>query len=165
MAQIIPNEETWIGFLPGTLTHKFGVANVSAPKAAEISAAIDVTDFVIQLNASTTGNTVPVPRLKRLFEPSIDGTSTGAFSGDFYRDDEDDAAYAALPRRTKGCFFIKRFGGTGTDLAPAVGEDVEVWPVSVTSRAPNNLASGTAQMFTLTCSVPEEPDEEAVVVA
>lgn len=165
MSQIIPNEESFIGFLVGDDTNRFGVADVDHPTVAEIGAAVDLTDFIIQITPTSTGNTVPVPRLKRRFEPSIDGTSTASFTADLYRDDEDDLAWTTLPRKTKGAWFIKRFGGTGVDLKPVAGETVEVWPTSVTSRAGSGMQSGQAQTFTLTCSVPEEPNEDAVVAA
>lgn len=165
MSQLIPNENTWLGFVAATPTKPNGVGNISAPTAAEVAAAVDLTDFLITLNASTSGNTVPTPRLKTKFETSTDGTVTGTFTADFYRDDEDDLAWDTLPRGTKGAFLVKRFGGTGTDGRPAAAETVEVWPISVTSRAPAALTSGTAQMFTLTASLPREPDEDAVVAA
>jgi hypothetical protein len=165
MSNLIPNENTWVGFVPATLTKPDGVASISAPKIAEVTAAEDITDFLVSLNASSTGNTVPTPRLKSLFETSVNGTSTATFTADLYRDDEDDLAWDLFPRGVRGAVLIKRFGGSGPENSPVVGETVEVWPVRVSSRAPGALQSGTAQMFTLTCSVPKEPDEDAVVVA
>jgi hypothetical protein len=158
MGRIIPNENSWIGF-------SAVIADISAPKAAEVTGAIDLTDFIVTINAGTTGNTVPTPSLKRLFEPSVPGTATGQFTSDMYRDDEGDDAWDLLPRNTKGFFLIKRFGGTGPDNAPAVGETVEVWPVHVSSRAGSAMSSNTAQTFTLTCSIPSEPNEDATVAA
>lgn len=163
--QLIPNENTWVGFAPATAVKPNGVGNISAPTAAEVAAAIDWTDFIVSLNASTTGNTVPTPRLKRKFETSTDGTVTGTFTADCYRDDEDDLAWDTFPRGVRGAVLIKRFGGTGLDGRPVVGETVEVWVISVTSRAAGALTSGTAQMFTLTASLPEEPDEDSLVAA
>lgn len=165
MSNVIPNENSWIGFVPGTLLRKFGVTNFAAPTAAEINAAIDVTDYLVNINATTTGNTVPTPRLKSLFETSIPGTAAAQFTGEFYRDDENDLAWLTFPRRTSGSMLIKRFGGTGTSFKPAVGQTVEVWPITVVSRAGSALQSGSAQMFTLTGSVPKEPAEDAIVAA
>ena len=159
MAQIIPNEESWIAFSP------VEPANLQAPTIAELTAAIDLTDLIVSINPTTTGNTVPVPRLKSLFEPSVPGTASGQFTGDFYRDDEDDAAWDLLPRNTVGVFYVSRFGGTGPEHRPDVGQGIEVWPVRVSSRAGSNLASNTAQTFTLTAAVPKEPAEDAVVAA
>ena len=159
MSNVIPNEETWVGFLPGANA----VVDVHAPTAANIAAAVDLTDFLVSLNAGSTGNTVPTPRLKRKFETSIDGTTSASFSADFYRDDENDLAWDTLARGTKGFFLCSPFGGTGAENAPAAGDKVEVWPVSITARTKGALSSNTVQTFTVTASVPEEPDEDAVV--
>lgn len=156
MSRIIPNENSWIAFATA-------IANIHAPTVAELSAAIDLTDYIVTINASTTGNTVPTPSLKSLFETSVPGTAAAQFTSDMYRDDEDDLAWTTLPRNTKGFFLISRFGGTGAANMPVATQSVEVWPVHVSSRAGGALSSNTAQTFTVTCSVPDEPDEDAVV--
>lgn len=158
ISKIIPNEQSFIAFATS-------VANIHAPTVAEIAAAVDLTDFIITINAATTGNTVPTPSLASLFETSVPGTAAAQFTSDMYRDDEDDLAWDTLPRGTRGFFLIKRFGGTGSGNKPVATETVEVWPVFVASRAGGAMSSNTAQTFTLTCAVPDEPDEEAVVSA
>jgi hypothetical protein len=84
-----------------------------------------------------------------------------------YRDSvaANDDAWTLLPRNTSGVFYISRFGGTGANLKPIATDVVEVWPVRVISRAASAMSSNTAQTFTLTCSVPAEPNENAVVGA
>lgn len=158
MARVIPNEQSYLGFLPA-------VANISAPTAAEITAGKDLTSYLISLNASTQRNTVPTPDISTLFETSIPGTVQASLTADFYRDDTagatGDLAWITLPRSTKGFFLIQRFGG-GT---PASGDKVEVWPIMVVSRTMSNMANNTAMTFTVTCSVPEEPNESATVAA
>lgn len=159
MARIIPNEQTWIGFTtvrPATL---------AAPTTAEIDAATALTGFVVSLNPSAQGNTVPTPNLDSLFETSAPGTNQASFTGDFYRDDEADTAWETLPRGTTGYMFVSRFGGTGTNQKPVAGEPVEVWPITIVSRTPAALASNTVQTFTVTASVPEEPAEDGVVTS
>src|SRR5690242_3755201 len=99
MARIIPNENTWVGFATT-------VASVNAPTAANITAAVDLTHYLISINASSQGNTVPTPALDSLFETTIAGTTQASFSADFYRDDEDDLAWDTLPRATNGYFII-----------------------------------------------------------
>lgn len=165
MSQFIPNENTWLGFVVATTLKPFGVGNTSSPTAAEVTGAVDFTDFLVTLNASTSGNTVPVPRIKTKFETTIDGTVTATFTADFYRDDLNDLAWDTFVRGKKGTFLLKRFGGTAAGGKPAVGQKVESWPISVVSRAASPLASGQAQAFTLTASCPKEADEDAVVVA
>lgn len=160
MARLIPNENTWVGFAAqGSIT------NIAAPTAAQITAATDLTGFVISLNASSRGNTVPTPSFDSLFETSTAGTSAATFDADFYRDDEDDAAWELLPRGTRGFFIISRFGGAGTNNKPVATDEVEVWPVMITSRTMANMSNNTVQTFTVSCAVTTEPDEDAIVAA
>lgn len=156
MARLIPNERTWLGFVPT-------VEDIDAPTAAEIGDAINLTPFLISLNASSRGNTVPTPSLDTLFETSIPGTVQASLDADFYRDDENDLAWETLPRATTGFFIISRFGGSGDGRVPASTDEVEVWPVAVVSRTMANSGSGTVLTFTVSCSVPREPNENAVV--
>lgn len=159
MAKIIPNENSWIGF---TTT---APADSSAPTEDEIAAAADVTPFVVQLNASSTGNTIPTPSLDSLFDRMAQGTVQGTFTADMYRDDSNDSAWETLPRGTDGYFLVSRFGGTGVSKAPQAGQNVEVWPVIVTSRTGSAMTSNTVQTFTVTGAVHEPPVENAVVTA
>src|SRR5512139_221334 len=161
MSRIIPNEQSYVGFLPA-------VANLAAPTQAELTAGKNLTSYVISLNASTTGNTVPTPDISTLFETSIPGTVTASLTADFYRDDtvgaSGDLAWVTLPRKTEGYFVIQRFGAT-PGQHPAAAAKVEVWPAMVVSRTMSNMANNTALTFTVTCSVPEVPNEAAVVAA
>jgi hypothetical protein len=160
MARLIPNERTWVGFAP-TVTVK------TAPTSANIAAAIVLTPYLISLNASSRGNTVPTPSFDTLFETSIPGTVQATFDADFYRDDATggDLAWSTLPRRTNGFFIISRFGGLGTANLPIAADKVEVWPVMIVSRTMANMSNNTVMTFTVTCSVPSEPAENAVVAA
>ena len=157
MARLIPNENTYVAFSATVPT------DLAAPKASDISAAIDLTGYCISLNASAQGNTVPTPSFDSLFETSTAGTSAATFSADFYRDDEDDTAWETLPRGTRGVIYISRYGGTGTGNLPISGDDIEVWPVMVTSRTMANMTSNTVLTFTATCAVTVEPAESAIV--
>jgi len=160
MSTLIPNENCYIAF-----SEDMPAAPTLVPTAAEVAAATVLTDFIISLTANATGNTVPTPKLSSLFEPSIPGTSTAQFTAEMYRDSvhADDIAWNLLPRNTSGVFYIARFGGTGPDLLPIATDHVESWPVRITSRAASAMTSNTAQTFTLTCSVPQEPNEDATI--
>ena len=159
MARLIPNESTWVGFATTI------AATDLEPTAAEVAAATVVTPLLISLNASSTGNTVPTPSFDTLFETSVPGTVSAQFSADFYRDDADDDAWDAFPRGTTGFMIISRFGGSSTANLPIAADEVEVWPITVTSRTMQNMASNQVLMFSLTCSIPEEPNEAAIVAA
>lgn len=157
--RVIPNESSWIGF---STTRP---ANLAAPTEAELTAAVNLTQFIISITAQSQGNTVPTPNIDSLFETSVPGTSQASFTADMYRDDADDKAWETLPRGEVGYFYISRFNGTGADHMPKVGEKVEVWPVRITSRTASAMASNTAQTFTCVASVPEEPAEDGKVAA
>lgn len=164
MARIIPNENTWVGFAT-TLT-----GTKSAPKVADITGAVDLTHYLVSINAMAQGNAVPTPSFDTLFETTILGTSQATFTADFYRDDTadnptatppvvGDLAWKTLPRSTKGFFIIARFGG----IPSTAGKLCEVWPVTVLSRAMSNMSNNTVETFTVTCAVPDEPAESATV--
>ena len=161
MARLIPNEKTWVGFV----TTANDIADISAPTAAEVAAAEDLSASVISLTASSQGNTLPTPDFSTLFETSIPGTVSASFTADFYRDDATDTAWETLPRSETGFFVISRFGGSGTDNLPIAADEVEVWPVTVTSRAMQAMSSNQVLAFQVTCSIPVEPNEAATVAA
>jgi len=155
MGRFIPNENTFVGLASAL------VGSVDAPTVADVNGSVDLTDLTMSLNASAQGNAVPTPSFSHLFETSIVGTSQATFTADFYRDDEDDLAWDSLPRLTAGFFIISRFGGKPN----TIGDKCEVWPVRVLSRAMSNMANNTVESFTVTCSVPSVPGEDAVTVA
>lgn len=159
MARIIPNENTWVGFVAGLN----GLADYTAPTQSEIAGAVDLTPFLMSINASSQGNTVPTPSFDSLFETSIIGTSQATFSADFYRDDLNDLAWETLPRTTVGYMIISRFGGSGTDQIPESGDVCEVWPINVVSRTAAAMSNNTVQTFTIQCSVNLVPAEAATV--
>lgn len=157
MSKFIPNEEAFVGFAT-TLT-----GTVTGPKVADVTGAVDLTPLCTGLNASATGNAVPTPSFDNLFETSIPGTNQATFTADFYRDNGSgsaDLAWITLPRLTAGYFIIARFG----QIPSTAGRKCEVWPVIVLSRAVANMTNNTSVTFTVTCSVPAIPGEDAVVV-
>ena len=157
MARLIPNQNTWVGFATTVASGSFN------PTQAEVNAAVNLTQYLISLNASSQGNVVPTPAFDTLFETTIVGTSQASFTADFYRDSTADTAWTSLPRTTTGYFIISRFGGSGTGKKPQTGDKAECWPVAVVSRSSANLANNTVQTFTVTCSVPLEPNENATI--
>lgn len=152
MSKLIPNAHTWVGFIK-TLTDDEGMV----PKVGEINSAVDLTSYLITLNASSQGNTVPTPDLSTLFETSTLGTTQATFTADFYMDDTNNLAWDTFPRGEFGYIIVSRM-----EPDPGAGDDVEVWPIIVTSRTAGAMSSNTAQTFTLTCSVPRDPVETEV---
>jgi hypothetical protein len=159
MARLIPNENTQVHFL---LALADGDLN---PTIAEITDGVELTDFLVTMDASTTGNTVPTPSFASLFETSISGTVSATFTAEFYRDDEDDLAWNTLPRATNGFFVVSRFGYSGTDGVPTADDEVEVWPVRLTARSSMALTNNEVQRFGVEAAIPVEPNEAATVTA
>ena len=164
MSRLIPNEKTWVGFIDEATATFDPTGELSAFPALDVAAATPLASFITSLNASSQGNVLPTPSFDTLFETSISGTVSAQFSADFYRDNEVDTAWETFPRATKGYFIVSRFGGIGTDNLPEATDEVEVWPIIVTSRTMQGMGSNQVQMFSINCSVPREPDE-AVVLA
>lgn len=159
MSRIIPNDASYIAF-----ANSAGIASAAlVPTGAEVTAAVNLTPFVMSINATTQGNVLPTPAFDSLFETSAVGTSTATFTGDFYRDDTTDTAWTTLPRKTKGFFIISRFGGLGALHKPITGDTVEVWPTIVVARSMAGMANNTLQTFQVTCAINKEPNEAAVV--
>lgn len=156
MARLIPNETTRVDFVTD-------IADITAPTTTEIEAGTQLTSFLVTLESSTSGQTVPTPSFDSLFETNIPGTASATFTAEFYRDDETDTAWDTLPRQTEGYFVIARFGYSGTDNSPAVGDDCEVWPVRVITRSALALTNNEVQRFNLEAAVPTEPAEDATV--
>lgn len=161
MGRVIPNEQTYVCFIDDSP----GIASGTlAPTAAEVAGGVDLTPFLMSLNASSQGNQVPTPSFDSLFETSILGTSQATFTADFYRDDTADTAWTTFPRGVKGFVVISRFGGSGTDQLPIAADVVEVWPIEVTSRVAANMQNNAVQTFSITCAVNVVPNEAAVVL-
>jgi hypothetical protein len=135
-------------------------SNLFAPHIADVQEAVDLTRFITACNFSATGQTVETATLKSLFVPNIEGTSNGQASIDGYRDDEIDLLWETLPRRTRGFFFISRLKPD-----PVIGDPIEVWPVRVSTRAAGPMTSNQSQTCSITCAVPAEPAETAVIAA
>lgn len=158
MARLIPNETTKVHFV-GT------IADITAPTVAEIDGGTDLTSFLVTLESSTSGQTVPTPSFDSLFETNIPGTASATFTAEFYRDDETDTAWTTLPRQTEGNIVIARFGWSSGSDSPSAGDDCEVWPVRVITRSALALTNNEVQRFNLECAVPTEPAEDATVAA
>lgn len=162
MARIVPNENTFIGFIDNT--SGTALPNFPAVKVADLTGVIDLTGLTISVNASARGNTVPTPALDSLFETSVPGTSAATFDADFYRDDvtANDDAWTTLTRGKKGYFIIERIGD---GEVPVATDKIEVWPVQVISRVAANMSSNTALTFSINCAVNVEPVEDVTISA
>lgn len=137
------------------------IADLDAPTVVEVDAGTDVTEWFRSLDTPLDGNAVDAPNLSTAFRVTVAGKFGGNVSGEAYRDDTSDDAWALFPRNTTGFFVIRRFGGS--DVAYAVADEVEVWPIRVITRSPATLDDEAVQMFTVDCAVLDEPVMDAVL--
>lgn len=144
------------------------IADISAPTVAEIAAGVDLTEQLLRdgLSLPQSGNTVDVAGAASKYNATDAGTYGGdPITASFFRDSvaASDDAWDALPRGTRGYFVVSRF--EGSDQALAAADRVEVWPIVVISRSNRDIEQDGAYRFDVTCGVPTEPDDDAVVAA
>lgn len=144
------------------------VANKAAPTAAEKAAGVNLTGELLRdgLSLPQSGNTIDVAGADSKYNATDAGTYGGdAVTASFFRDSvaADDDAWDTLPRGTRGYFLVARF--EGSDSSVGTGDRVEVWPIVVISRSNRDIEQDGAYRFDVTCGVPSEPDDDAVMAA
>lgn len=155
MPRTIADGEVLINFAPA-------VADTDAPTLTEITAGTDVTPFLSTIDTPLDGDAVDSSDLSSAFNKTVAGTYGGNVSGEMYRDDTADTAWAAFDRNTEGYFIIRRFGGSG--VAWANLDEAEVYHVRIISKSPSSLDRNSVQMFTIDAAVLDEPVLDAGVV-
>lgn len=144
------------------------VADKSAPTIAEKNAGVNLTGALLRdgLSLPQSGNTIDVAGAASKYNATDAGTYGGdPITASFFRDSvaANDDAWDTLPRGTRGYFVVSRF--EGSESALGAGDRVEVWPIVVISRSNRDIEQDGAYRFDVTCGVPTEPDDDAVVAA
>lgn len=142
------------------------VADSAAPTTAELGAGVDLTKFCVgDLTLPFEGTTAEAGDLSSRFNKTIDGDYGGSPGSNTFHKEKalaDDTAWSTLPRDTVG-FFAVAFRGLATKGTWAVGDHVDLWPISVLSRAMNQQARNTSSRFTVQVAIPDEPTEDFVL--
>jgi hypothetical protein len=157
------------------------VADITAPTIAEITAGTNLSSYVTRdgLKTPATGNTIDASDIASLFNSTAPGTYGGdaaelmCHRGSKGGGTGDDKAWTALARGTIGFLIVARTGfaqnattGLGTPSATAVAADrVEVYPVTVISRAMADTADNETSKFSATLAITAEPADDAAVAA
>ncbi len=142
------------------------IADTSAPTSAEMTAGDDITGFVRALSTPLEGSTVDVSDALSKYNKTAPGTYGGQeVTLEAFRDDvqANDTVWNALTRGTDTHLVIARRGGSGTDGAIASGDYVDVWHVQVITRNPADYTRNEPTGFTVSFSVPDEPNEDVTV--
>jgi hypothetical protein len=141
------------------------IANISAPTVAELTAAADYTKRItpdgLKIDPTTADvdnsslasryDTKTVGRVG--FDPEITfkrGTTPA-----------EDAPYKTLKYGTSGYLVVRR--GVDFEVAWAVGQDVEVYPITCGERANISPAANEVAKFSSPMKVTDQPATDAVV--
>ncbi|MEU5091722.1 hypothetical protein [Streptomyces sp. NPDC021356] len=154
------------------------VVNPKAPSIAEITAGVNLSDYVTRdgLKTPSSGNTIDAADIGSRFNKTAPGTYGGdAAELTAHRDSKSttDLAWTTLTQDTAGFLIVARSGlgqdattGLGTKLGPAKAADrVEVYPVTVISRAMADTGDNETAKFTASLAITGEPAQDAVVAA
>ncbi len=143
------------------------VANKSAPTSAELNAGVDLTGFLTDGGLSTPfdGSIVDAADMSSKFNKTAPGTYGGQpLTLELYRDDTADTAWSTLTRGTAGYIAIARFG-LATKGTWAIGDKVDLWPITVVTRNPADVVRNEMQRFTVECAVTDVPLEDYALAA
>lgn len=158
-------------FVPQT-DGDWAISDRSAPTVTELTDTdvVDVSDYLLRngLNTPLDGNTMPTASITERYNSQAAADYGGnPIRMDFFRDDEagddEDLAWDTFPFQTKGELVVFRQGTSGTDNAPDDGDRCEVWPIEVISRAMMDPEERQPDRFSVNASVPEAPEDDAVV--
>ena len=150
----------------------------AAPTVAEIAAGGNLSDHVTRdgLKTPSSGNTIDSSDIGSRFNKTAPGTYGGdAAEITAHRDSKSatDLAWTTLAPDTAGFLIVARAGlgqdsttGLGTKTGPAGAADrVEVYPVTVVSRAMADTGDNETSKFTASLAITGEPVQDAVVAA
>ncbi|MDT0477401.1 hypothetical protein RM863_35295 [Streptomyces sp. DSM 41014] len=152
------------------------IASMAAPKVSEISAGVNLSDYVTRdgLKTPSSGNTIDAADIGSRFNKTAPGTYGGdAAEITAHRDSKSttDLAWSTLPQDAIGFLIVARQGfaqsvttGLGTKAGtPTVADRCEVYPVTVISRAANDTGDNETSKFTASLAITGEPAQDAVV--
>ncbi len=139
------------------------VANKNSPTVAEITAAVDLTNFVTKSGVSTniSTNNVDSATIAETFDSQTVGSTGADLELEMFRDDVTDTAWNLAVYGTNGFLIIDRVRVSG--VLPSVGDKVEVWPSQMNRRAMANSSANEQQKFTLKFAVTSQYNDNATV--
>ena len=139
------------------------IANKNAPTVAEITAAVNLTNFVtkdgVALNTAT--NNVDSATIAEVFDAEDVGSYGSGLELTMFRDDTADTAWNLCVYGTSGFLILDRVRASG--VLPSVGHKVEVYPARMHVPAMQNSAANTQQRFTEKFAVTSTPADKATV--
>jgi hypothetical protein len=152
------------------------IADITAPTVTEITAGVDLQNFVTRDGVKTpnTGNTVDSSTVGNRFTTTVPGTTGGdAATLTCHRDSKgtDDTAWTTFTEGSQGFLAVARAGwaqsvttGLGDPAAlPVEGDRCEIYPVAVLTRAMADTAENQTSRFDAQLPITAPPALDAVV--
>lgn len=149
-------------------THLVATLDPDLPSLALIEAGIDLTPYMRSLDTPLQGSTADAATADSKFNATVASTYGGQdLTGEFVRHLEsgEDLAWASLPRGTHAYIVRADRGGSGTDGALAIGDEVSIYEIDIHTRNPAAYGRSTLTTFTMAAGVPSEPVEDVALVA
>ncbi len=137
------------------------VASTSAPTVANISAATNISSFIMKdgVNISLSQNMVDTATIADLFETQAVGSYGGTIELTMKRDDASDTAWNLWVYGTNGFLIVSRYG------TPITSSKVEVYPAQMHQPVPIQPAGNEVQKFTGMAAITADPALKATVAA
>lgn len=130
-----------------------------SPTVEEVTMGTNLTPQIAEINGFTFSNSpIQTPDMDTKFVSQIPGEDTTEDSSMvFYEDESSNPIKAALPKDKTGYIVIFPSGyGTG-QTTPQPGNNVEVWPVTVSSSARQYSAGNDAAQYEISFACTQEP--------
>jgi hypothetical protein len=153
MARFFRRGVSKVHFLPD-------VADLDSPSRAEISAGVDLSTAIAEINGFQLSNSpIPTPNLADRFTSQIDGEDTVADSSFTVHDDDTNSDIRdALAKGTEGYILLLPYGDTPTKRC-------EVWPVKVTGFNDEYTTGNNPAQAMVGFAITATPEQNAVVPA
>lgn len=141
------------------------ISDTSAPTAAELGSAVDLTPEIAEINGFSFSNSpIDVPDMGTAFVSRIPGEDTvGDSNIMFYERTDTTAIQTALAKDTTGYVVIFPTGIAGS--SPAAADVCDVWPATVASNSRQYNAGNEAARFEVVFTLTAEPASDSTVAA
>lgn len=135
------------------------------PTTTEITAGTRLDTEMAEVNGFMfQNNPIQTPDMSSTFTKQIGGEDSADDSSIvFYEDDTTNTIRTALAKGTDGFVVIFKAGIAGA--APAIGDEADVWPATVTSNSPQFTADNEAAKYQVAFSITEEPVFDVALTA
>lgn len=140
-------------------------ANLDAPTAAEVGAAIDLSPFITKdgVSVGLTQNKVDSATINETFNAQVMGSWGADVQLKMKRDDATETnGYDLIVQNTNGFLYIAR-QNADPDTDPVATDKIEVWPAEMGEPLMENSATDTEQAFMAPFAITSAPHLRAVV--